>query len=417
MRKSRKWIRFLSAALAAMMIPVCGIAEETEKETDMKDTAWYHQALQDSVMRVGNNYRLKRIIGHAMTGEHVTIGTIGGSITEGAGAASYGECWAAALRDRFAEVYGSGDGDNVYLVNAGVGGTPSTFGYMRYQREIAERIPETDEDGLADIVVIEFSVNDWQEPTGHRCFESMVKEILRAPNKPAVILLFSVFRNGFNLQEELKGIGEAYDLMMVSVKDGFYGHIGQELTEEDFFFDEYHPKSLGHGIMADCIMTAIARAETTKTDKPMDTKSVPAVYGTDFLGLKTIFGDTDADEYLVERGGFRSVDINSYHNKPVGWVCGKNFFHDIADPADPLRITGIFHKCLIAWKASAEADFGTAEVWIDGEKIMTLAGGEGKWGQSEVVLALDDTHAKEHVLEIRMAEERKKFTITAIGLV
>ena len=48
---------------------------------------------------------------------------------------------------------------NVKLVNAGVGGTPSTFGLMRYQRDVVERV--TDPDGLPDIVIIEFSVNDW----------------------------------------------------------------------------------------------------------------------------------------------------------------------------------------------------------------------------------------------------------------
>jgi hypothetical protein len=67
----------------------------------------------------------------------------------------------------------------VRFVNAGVGGTPSTFGLMRYQRDIADRVQ--DADGLPDLVIVEFSVNDYQEPTGHRCFESLVKTILSQP--------------------------------------------------------------------------------------------------------------------------------------------------------------------------------------------------------------------------------------------
>ena len=381
----------------------------------MTEEEWYRQALEDSVMSTGSNVRLKKVIDRARDGEQITLAVIGGSITEGAGAGTYAECWASRFRVRFGADYGAENGANVSLVNAGVGGTPSPFGWMRYRRDIMDRVPEKDADGLPDVVVIEYSVNDWEEPTKHRCFESMVKEILDAPNEPAVILLFAVFRNGFNLQDDLKRIGENYGLMMVSVKDGFYGHFGKELTKEEFFFDEYHPTSLGHRIMADCLMQAVGKAAGRETDAPLNTDVKP-VYGTDFTGLRTVYGSTETEEFTVERGGFRSSDSASYHNQPVGWVCGKNFFHDAADPMDPLKVTGVFRKCLVAWKASGEDSFGPAEIRVDGRPVMTLRGGEGKWGQSEVVLALDDRDPAEHTLEIRVMEEGKKFTVTAIGL-
>jgi lysophospholipase L1-like esterase len=355
------------------------------------------------------------VIARAQQGEVVTLATIGGSITEGAGASIYQECWASRFHVRFRKAYGAENGSNVCLVNAGVGGTASPFGYMRYQREIVSRVPAEDSDGLPDIVVIEFSVNDWQEPTGHRCFESMVKEILDAPNEPVVILLFAVFRNGFNLQDELKRIGKNYNLMMVSIKDGFYAHIGKELTQEDFFADEYHPKALGHRIMTDCLMQAVEDAAARETDEAPDLDVKP-VYGTDFMGLKTIFGGTETDEFSVERSGFPGSDSSSYRNQPIGQVCGKNFYHNEKDPMDPLTVKGVFRKCLVAWKATNSEAFGAADILIDGKKIMTVKGGEGKWGQSEVVLVLDEREAGEHTLEIRVTEEGKKFTVTAIGL-
>ncbi len=404
----------LAAALAVLTLFCTGTAWGEGKKT-MFEKEWYLQAVKDSVMSAGNNARLKKVIDRARNGEQITLATIGGSITEGAGASTYKECWASRLAVRFGSAYGVNNGANVKLVNAGVGGTPSPFGYMRYQREIVDRVRAEDADGLPDVVVIEFSVNDWQEPTNHRCFESMVKEILDAPNEPAVILLFAVFRNGFNLQDDLKKIGYNYGLMMVSIKDGFYSHIGKELKPEGFFSDEYHPTSLGHRIMTDCLMQAIGDAEAAETDEPQDTDVKP-VYGTSFRGLKTIFGDTETTEYTVERGGFSGSDSGSYRNQPVGQVCGKNFFHDAKDPMDPLKVTGVFRKCLVAWKASADSSFGTLEILIDGEVKKTVRGGEGKWGQSEVVLVLDDKEAAEHTLEIRVKEEGKKGTITAIGL-
>ena len=56
------------------------------------------------------------------------------------------------------------------------------------------------------------------------------------------------------------------------------------------------------------------------------------------------------------------------------------------------------------------------EILIDGEVKKTVKGGADKWGQSEVVLVLDDKEAAEHTLEIRVTEEGKKGTITAISL-
>ena len=406
----KKW----ASVLMVLMLLCVSTAWGEEKKT-MFDEEWYRQALQDSVMSVGNNARLKKVIERAQSGEVITLATIGGSITEGAGASSYKECWASRFHIRFRTEYGAANGSNVCFVNAGVGGTPSPFGYMRYQREVVNRVPSADTDGLPDVVVIEFSVNDWEEPTKHRCFESMVKEILDAPNEPAVILLFAVFRNGFNLQNDLRRIGKNYDLMMVSIKDGFYGHFGKELKKEGFFSDEYHPTSLGHRIMTDCLMQAVTEAAEAETDAAPDLDVKP-VYGTDFMGLKTIFGDTETEEFTVDRGGFPGSDSGSYHNQPVGWVCGKNFYHNVKDPMDPLTVRGVFRKCLVAWKATNSVSFGAAEILIDGRVVKTVKGGKDKWGQSEVVLVLDEKEAAEHTLEIRVTEEGKAFTVTAIGL-
>ena len=408
--KVKRW-----AAVLTVLVLLCVTAATGETKKTIFDQEWYLEALKNSVMSRGNNARLKNVIARAQNGEEITLATIGGSITEGAGATSYKDCWAARFQREFQKAYGTETGNNIYLVNAGVGGTPSPFGYMRYQREIVDRVPGKDADGLPDIVVIEFSVNDWQEPTNHRCYESMVKEILDAPNEPAVILLFAVFRNGFNLQDELKRIGKNYDLMMVSVKDGLYDLFDKKIKKDGFFADEYHPTSLGHRMYTDCLMQGIRDGAEAETDAVPDLEVKP-VYGTDFLGLKTIFGDTEDSEFTVDRGGFTGSDSGSYRNGPVGQVCGKTFYHDVKDPMDPLTLKGVFRKCLVAWKATNNKDFGAAEILIDGKVVRIVRGGNDKWGQSEVALVLDGKEAAEHTLEIRVTEEGKKFTVTAISL-
>jgi lysophospholipase L1-like esterase len=377
---------------------------------------WYQSALKDSEMRLGNNVRLLKLIERARAGEHITIGTMGGSITEGAGASNYKECWASRFALRFGNTYGVSNGSNVELVNAGVGGTPSAFGYMRFNRDINSRVSEKDPDGYPDLVIIEFAVNDWGEPTNHHCFESMVKEVLEYPNEPAVILLFSMRDDGWNLQGDLRKIGDVYDLLMVSIPDGLFKHVGQEMEKKDFFHDEYHPNSNGHRMMADCLMQAIADAAAKEPNTTDIDLNVRPAYGTDFMGLKTLYADEETEGFTVERGGFASIDLQTYRNTPVGWVCGKNYFHDIKDPDEPLKVTGVFSKCLIAWKASADAGFGAAEVYVDGKRATILRGGPGKWNQSEVALVLNGKNAAEHTVLIKVKEPGKKFTITAISV-
>ena len=188
--------RILCGALVMMlMMGGCAAMGENVYFSNADRAEWYQDMLKDGMMSLGNNRRLKNVIRRAQAGEEITIATIGGSITEGAGAKTYQECYASRFAQGFAARYGAGDGSNVRLVNAGVGGTPSTFGLMRYQRDIVDRVQ--DADGLPDLVIVEYSVNDYQEPTKHRCFESLVKTILSQPNSPAVILLFAVFRGGF----------------------------------------------------------------------------------------------------------------------------------------------------------------------------------------------------------------------------
>ena len=401
----------LACLLMAILILGGGtaMAEFTEE-------TWYGEALEECVVSPGNNLRLKNVIQRAREGETLTLAMVGGSITEGALASDYKECWAKRFAKQFARTYGAEEGKYIYLVNAGVGGTSSTFGWMRYGRDVLDRIPEADPDGLPDLVVIEYAVNDWEEATGFRCYESMVKEILSQPNQPAVILLFSVAQRNWNMQTELQKIGARYDLPMVSIKDGIYPHLDKDYPKADFFADEYHPNSKGHQMMADAMMRIVQDADAAEISAADVNLAVNPVYGTDFMNLRTVYGDRETEGITVERGGFDQTDPNAYKNKPVGLVCGKNFFHSASSSADPLKITGSFRKCVIAWKASNEASFGTAEVLVDGVVKKTLKGGNGKWGQSEPVLVLDEKEAAEHTVEIRVKEEGKCFTITAVSV-
>lgn len=377
--------------------------------------AWYQDLLRKAQLNLGNNKRIKRVIERAQAGEHITLATIGGSITEGAGATRYKECYAYQIFDGFRRAYGAGDGSNVSFVNAGVGGTPSTFGWMRYQREVVDRVQ--DDDNLPDLVVVEYAVNDGGEPTRHQCYESMVKSILEQPNEPAVILLFSVFPTGYTLQKELTPVGRTYDLMMVSMADSAFPYVGNKWTREAFFYDEYHPTTMGHKVMADCVLNAIAAAAALPENEADVDLSVKPAYGLSYMGMQCIFRDSIDERLNMQLGGFKEDDQGAYKNQPVGRVCGRNFYHSTAGGEEPMTFTATFKNLLIAYRTVTDAKFGTAEVLIDGEPVAKLKANTGSWGQSVVDLVYNSKDAAEHEVVIRMSQgdEKKKFTITCIS--
>ena len=377
---------------------------------------WYDAMLRNAQLHLGNNRRLNRVIERAKNGEDITIAVIGGSITEGAGAKTYAECYAKRILDGFRAAYGVGDGLHIGLVNAGVGGTASTFGWMRYERDVTGRVK--DADGLPDIVIIEYAVNDGGEPTRHGCYESMVRSVLAQPNEPAVILLFSVFETGYSLQNDFYPIGMKYDLTMVSMKNSAYPLVGKQWSKEAFFHDEYHPTSLGHKVYADCVLRAIADSsaqEESASPQPVD---VTPVYNANYMNLQRIFRDDYDESIALNVGSFREDDTSSYRNLPVGRVCGENFYHLKNAGNEPLTFSCAFKNLLIAYKTSNSADFGTAEVYVDGVKTATLSAfSKTAWGQSEVRLVFSESEAKPHTVEIRMADgsEQKLFTVTCLA--
>ena len=99
------------------------------------------------------------------------------------------------------------------FIKAGVGGTPSELGMIRFDRDVLR-------DGQQpDIVVIEFAVNDEGDETKGDCYESLVRKVLNLPWNRQSYCFFPYLLMIWNLQDRLSPVGKLYDLPMVSVLD------------------------------------------------------------------------------------------------------------------------------------------------------------------------------------------------------
>ena len=403
--------------------------EEIEEIPVNLETEDYRKLLEKSLMQTGSPARLKKAIDRARQGEDVTIAFIGGSITQGAGAVPINTgCYAYKTFQRLCALAGRGTEENIHFVKAGVGGTPSELGMLRYERDVLR-------DGSVepDIVVVEFAVNDEGDETKGECYDSLVRKILKAENCPAVILLFAVFENDWNLQERLSPVGRAYDLPMVSVRDAvveqFYQKpgAGRVFGKPQFFYDCYHPTNLGHTVMADCIGYLLETGDRLPgKEDTLRLEQTAAPIGGEFESVKLFDRSGSAAGIHVDCGDFChtdeelqgvEMDKNLAPTKefPYNWMrkeslenAGKPFSMDITCTA-----------LLLIYKDSGSCNVGRAQVTVDGKKVLEADPHVNGWTHCNPVICFRNADRKQYHVEISMVpgDEDKEFTILGFGYV
>lgn len=384
----------------------------------------YRAMVAKSLMSMGNNKRIKAAIEKAERGQDVTIAYIGGSITQGAGAKPINKgSYAYKSYLKFKEMFGKGGGENIHFVKAGVGGTPSELGMIRYERDILR-------DGTVtpDIVIVEFAVNDEGDETKGNCYESLCLKILSAENKPAVILLFSVFLNDWNLQDRLSPVGRHYNLPIVSVKDAVVEQFkltkekGNIISKRQFFYDIYHPTNDGHTVMADCISNLFSEIKNS----PADTDDIliykDAVIGNSFTQVHLIDKKDNVEVSYISEGGFVETDtelqmVEIDDNPFASPQFPYNWMHSSASGDESFKLKIKNKSLVIIFKDSGSNEFGKADVYVDGKLLSTLDPHINNWTHCNAVILYNEQESKEHQVEIKMSsgDEDKCFTILGFG--
>jgi len=195
-------------------------------------------ALRRGMVSPGDQARLRQFYQRAEKGENLTVGVIGGSITEGARASSAATRYSSVLANELGKLFPK---SKFTVVNAGIGATGSDYGAMRIERDLLSKKP--------DLVVIEFAVNDSEGKAFVESYEGVLRQVLKAPSQPAVILLFMLRKNGTNVQGQQIPLGEYYKLPMVSYRNALQPEIeAGKLKWEDLSPDEVHPNDFGQGL-------------------------------------------------------------------------------------------------------------------------------------------------------------------------
>ncbi len=382
-----------------------------------------------SVTNYGNTERIAKALRDAKDGKQVAVAFIGGSITQGAGAVPINEkCYAYLTYLKFCDLAGVKPFTNVSYIKAGIGGTPSELGILRYDRDVREN-GEVE----PDIVVIEFAVNDADDETKGVCYESLVRHILKGKNSPAVILEFAVFADDWNLEDRLSPVGLRYDLPMSSAKCA----VTPEFTRKDqenalirrneYFYDQFHPTNIGHVIMAGGIRKILEKAAASlesgaepeiKAD-PVGSAS-PAI-GCDFDDVFLIDRNTIPSDVKVEEGDFTGTDkvlqaVERDFDLTLTPQFTDNYMH--TSGTRPFTIELDCKALFLIFKDGSSPKMGIADVFDNGALKISCDPHKVGWVHCNPMIVFNDRETAHHKVEIRMhkGDEDKEFTILGFGV-
>lgn len=193
----------------------------------------------------GNDSRIVKCMQRALAGDEIRVAFLGGSITQGSLSSTPELCYAYRTFSWWEDNFPKAD---IKYINAGIGGTTSHLGTGRVQEEVLSHRP--------DFVIVEFSVNDADEdPHFQETYEGLVRRILAADWKPALMLVHNVrYDDGGNAEKIHRPIGEYYNLPSVAMKPVIYDMVERGiLNRRDVTPDDLHPNDYGHELVAGVI--------------------------------------------------------------------------------------------------------------------------------------------------------------------
>lgn len=192
-------------------------------------------------MKKINLSRLKKCMKRAQGGEELTIGFLGGSITQGSLATEHENTYAYRVFSWWKETFPQAQ---FHYVNGGIGGTTSHYGVSRAVTDVLMYQP--------DVVIVDFSVNDEADSFFQETYEGVIRRLLTWDSHPAVVLLNNVFYDtGTNAQEYHNAVGDWYQVSHVSIKDTVWQRMkAGEYERIDLTPDGLHPNDKGHGLVA-----------------------------------------------------------------------------------------------------------------------------------------------------------------------
>ncbi len=343
---------------------------------------------EDSICNEGNLFRVKRVMKKARSGEKITIGFIGGSITQGSLATSDHNCYAYKVFEWWKEKFKDTHFD---YVNAGIGGTTSHFAVARVSSDLLKMSP--------DLVFVEFSVNDDDNNHFLETYEGLVRQIYKCESEPAIVLISNVYYDsGINAQLSHLKVARYYELPLISMKSAIYPAVRDGMiAAKDITPDYLHPNDMGHELVASVVIDFLDRTmgEISIGEKPSFEQD----------GFPSPF-TANTYENAVR------LDSRNYHALCKGFLVDKSEQKGITDcfkngwlsdvPKGHILFVAKCSGAAIQYRKYVSGNAPKAKVLVDGKTVAVLdANFDKTWGDKlELTTVFEHGKLEEHKIEV-----------------
>lgn len=345
-------------------------------------------------MKNVNLTRLKRCMKEAELGKELTIGFLGGSITQGSLATKEENTYAYRIFKWWEKTFPQA---TFHYVNGGIGGTTSHYGVSRAVTDVLMYQP--------DFVVVDFSVNDNPDDFFEETYEGVVRKLLSWSSEPAVVLLNNVFYDtGVNAQEYHNAIGNWYKVPHVSIKNTVYQRMKLgEFTREEITPDGLHPNDKGHALVANEIIKFLEMVRISKDEQEYNSSLPVAKTANAYENAKRL----TIREVTPELHGFRADTrektghLDHFKN---GWIGKKK--------GDAIRFE-VEGSCIaVQYRKTIKCPACEAVLILDGDRKHPVAldgNFDEDWGDCLYLQpVLHHGEQKLHTVEIEITEDGKK---------
>ena len=368
-----------------------------EEATDLKLTK---EILERGIIDSGDMNRIASVIRKAVRGEDITIGVIGGSITNGTGASTASNKYAEKFRSWWEEVF---DDSKLTFINAGIGATDSVVGAHRADTDLLDKNP--------DLVIIEFAVNDIgiDSELVKRSYESLIRKTFKKANNPAIIALFTFDQSNRSMQAEHSLIAKHYGVPMISYRDAIWPESGEKVYRwSQIAGDNMHPNNTGHAIISELLIyyvnTVRAQIESiseTVSVLPEALTDAPFENGV-LLNNLTVVADS--------LGSF-TVNNNAFSQFKYGWT--------VSGGTEPIVFRNNVKSVYLLYKMDKKSGkAGIVQVEVDGKVIGTINSDfSSGWGDyATFYKVLDEEISGEHKISIKLISSGDKTEFAILGL-
>lgn len=348
------------------------------------------EILDRGILNWGNLQPLKTLFKRAEEGDTLTISFIGGSITQGCLATAEERQYTHRIHEWFCQKFPKA---SFTYLNAPVGGTDSQFGVARVEQDILEKNP--------DFLIVEFTVNDKNEPFYMETYEGLVRKVLSWPEAPAVLLLMNCMYDGQgSAQEQHLPVAVGYNLPCVSMRESFLAEVeAGRMTSQDLTVDNLHPNDFGHEQVADMVINFLGRV-MRQTDALR-----PPLTPNRFQGSMRYQNRNCEPELKGFEPDFES-QASSWYYFANGWRAGKT--------GDTIIFSASGTSLAVQYRKCAKHPAPVAAAVVDGDEahpIVLDANFDQDWGDCLYLqLLAEDLPDTEHTVAIRLTETHENDT-------